>query len=112
MRFPSLVLLALLLGCAGNKETAMLEKADASLRQSVEQASARGGSEVLHVLGGCTGTVTEERKGALAAAGAVLESTSGDTFTARIPAGRVAEVAALEFVRSLELSKTRESLTR
>lgn len=112
MKTTLVMLVLILAGCGTNKETAMQSKADAALRQAVAEAAAAGRPDTLQVMGGCDGWVSDERRKSLAAAGASVQTVVGETFVALVPAGRVGDVASLDFVRSLELSKELKPLPR
>lgn len=112
MKTLLVILLMSLAGCGTNKETAMQSKADAALRQKVAEAADAGRPDPLQVIGSCDGWVSDDRRAALTQAGASVQTVVGETFTALIPAGRVDAVAALDFVRSLELAKELKPLPR
>lgn len=112
MKTTLVMLVLTLAGCGSTRETAMQSKADAALRQAVAEATAAGRPDTLQVMGGCDGQVSDERRKSLAAAGASVQTVTGETFVALVPAGRVGDVAVLDFVRSLELSKERNPLPR
>lgn len=106
-----LIVLAVLgLGCrAGNRE-AIESKCDAALRLRAEELARTDVSSPLDVLGRTSGSVDDARRGRLEKAGAALGQVTEDMFTARIAVKRLGDVAALDFVKSLALSQTREPL--
>ena len=114
MRIIAMMILVLSVGvgCRGGEREAIEAKCDASLRQRVEDAVRKGDTTPLDVLGRTAGAIDETRRERLDRAGARLVEVKEDLFTARIPPGRVADVASLDFVQSLALSQEREPLNR
>jgi hypothetical protein len=97
----------LFLGCRSSGETRLLEsKCDPALRQQMTNLARSGGSEVLSIFGRCSSPFDDQMRQQLSNAGAETQTTTGEIFTARVPSGRVVDVARLVFVTHLELSKT------
>ena len=98
-------------GCHDTRQ-AIEAKCDAPLRLRAEELAKAGAQGPLDVLGRTEGPIDDKRRDKLVAAGATLVTVSGDLFTARITVSRLGDVASLEFVKSLQLSQTRESMNR
>lgn len=106
-----LVVLAILgLGCRGDQRAAIEAKCDASLRLRAEALAKTDLNASLDVLGRTTGSMDDSGRKQLEKAGATLGNVTADLFTAKIPVRRLGDVAALDFVKSLALSQTREPL--
>ena len=103
--------MVLSLGCRDGDQEAIEAKCDASLRHRAEELARAGDEGPLEVLGRCAGTIDESRSKKLRSAGAELGQVTEDMFTARIPVPKLGDVASLDFVKSLQLSQTRESLS-
>ena len=101
---------ALVSGCRDAGVRAIETKCDAPLRARAEDMARAGDTGPLEVLGRADGPIDESRRRTLSEAGAELGQVTGELFTARIPARRLGRVARLEFVKSLQLSQTREPL--
>lgn len=113
MRWPAFLFAALLLaaGCKGEDRAAIEAKCDASLRLRVEELAQAGADSLLDVMGRTSGAIDESRRQKLESSGARIGQATDDLFTARVAVKRIGKVAALDFVRSLALSQTREPLT-
>jgi hypothetical protein len=116
MRNPFLLLIGLMLvvgtvtGCNKEEAAAIESKCDASLRLKAEEMLKAGDDTPLDVLGKATGTVDDAMRTKLTKAGATLSEVREDLFVARIAPRKLGSVALLDFVKSLELSKTLEPL--
>lgn len=110
-RFSLVLVLALLgLGCRSENQAAIESKCDAALRLRAEELARTDTSAWLDVLGRTTGAIDDPRRRQLEKAGARLGQVTEDLFTARIMVKDLGEVAALDFVKSLALSQTRQPL--
>jgi hypothetical protein len=116
MRPPLPVLFAVLLvatvaaGCTDAEKHAFVARCDAPLRDRVETTLRAGADDSLDVLGSATGAVDDARRARLAAKGASVRMVKAEFFVIRLRASAVAPVAALDFVRGLQLSQTQNSL--
>ena len=112
MRIPFLLLLGLMMvvGCNKEEVAAIESKCDASLRLKVEEMVKAKDDAPLAVLGKTAVDLDDGMRAKLTNAGATLYENRGDLFVARIPPKKVGSVAVLDFVKSLELSKTLEPL--
>ena len=107
-----LVVAVLGLGCRSQDRAAFERKADAALRLRVEELARTDPNATVEILGRTSGAIDETRRKRLESAGASLGQVLEDLFNARVPVKRIFDVAALDFVVSLELSQTREPLHR
>jgi hypothetical protein len=96
------------LGCRDADRKAIEAKCDTSLRQRAETLARDHDEGPLEVLGRCEGPIDESRHKKLRSAGAELGQVTDDLFTARIRVSKLGDVASLGFVKSLQLSQTRE----
>ena len=103
----------LLLGCRSSGDARLLEtKCDPALRQELTNLARSGSSEILSILGKCSSELDDQMTQQLSTAGAEVQTTTDAIFTARVPSGRMVDVAKLAFVTQLELSKTAYPSTR
>ena len=107
-----LVIAVLGLGCRHEDRAAFERKADAALRLRVEELARTDPNASVEILGRTSGAIDATRRKRLESAGASLGSVTEDLFTAKVAVKRIMDVAALDFVVSLELSQTREPLNR
>jgi len=105
MRIVPLVLILLLTGCRGEDVRLLEQKADAPLRQRLEQLEAQQRDEPIAIFGKCTAPVDDAMKKRMAKAGAEAQAVMGDVFAARILASRVVKLAQLDFITQLSLSQ-------
>jgi hypothetical protein len=105
-----MVIAVLGLGCRHQDRAAFERKADAALRLRVEELAHTDPNASVEILGRAAGAIDATRRKRLESAGAGLGQVTEDLFTATVPVKRILEVAALDFVVSLELSQTREPL--
>ena len=99
------------IGCHDARK-AIEAKCDAPLRNRAEELAKAQAQGPLEVLGRTEGPIDDKRRSKLVHAGAALGTVTDDLFTARIMVSRLGDVASLEFVKSLQLSQTRESMNR
>ena len=105
-----LIVVTLASGCRGGEVKAIEAKCDAALRLRAEELARAGDSGPLDVLGSANGPIDETRRRKLTEAGADLGQVTNELFTARIPTERLGRVAILDFVKSLQLSQSRDPL--
>jgi hypothetical protein len=106
----TLALILGLAGCRGEDARLLEQKADAPLRQRLEQLEREKKDEILDLLGKASGPIEETARMRLAETGAEITSVTGDVFTARVAASRVIRLARLDFVSQLALSQTSQPL--
>lgn len=101
-----LLCMCFLLSCASSQpQKEILEKCDAPLRQSLEAQKQGDESDAIEVIGKCKSSITNEQLQKLCDTGAAIGTVAGDIFTASAPATSVRQLAKLEFVTRLELSR-------
>ncbi len=107
-----LIALAMLVACAsqnGTRAEAWEKKVDPRLRTAAHNEGAQLQSvQNLQVLIKCTAPLSAEQKKQLADMGARVQAEAGAIITASLPAQAVTEVAKLDYVIYLELSKERK----
>ena len=113
MRTILLLAVCAVLGVGCNDTSKAIEaKCDAPLRNRAEDLAKAQAEGPMEVLGRTEGPIDDKRRRELVKAGAVLGTVTDDLFTARITVSRLGDVASLEFVKSLQLSQSRESMNR
>ena len=105
LRLLLLVLIVTLAGCRGEDARLLEQKADAPLRQKLEQLEREKRDETLDLFGKASGPIDGAARAKLADTGAEIASVTGDVFTARVAASRVIRLARLDFVSQLSLSQ-------
>lgn len=95
-----------LLGCGPDKNLLMETKFDEPLRDKMMVLSDSDQSEELAIIGKCITAIDGPMRQALVDAGADVKSMKGDSFEAMVSSDDVFDVAALEFVSQVQLSKT------
>ncbi|MEK7728892.1 MAG: hypothetical protein AAB354_10795 [candidate division KSB1 bacterium] len=107
-----LLVQAILISCAtqnGARSQAWENKLDPSLREVLETEPAQTQSaQGLSVLLKCAAPLSAEQKRQLANLGVRLQAEAGAIITATLPAQAVTQVAKLDYVIYLELSKERK----
>lgn len=106
-----LTLFAALFGCGPDRNLIMETKFDAPLRQALS-AIEEGDSETLSIIGRCAEAIDGPMRLALTEAGADVETTNGDIFTAKVSSDNVFSLAALDFVTQVHLSQTSKLLKK
>ncbi len=110
--FAWLLLLAILIACAshnGNRGGAWEKKVDPRLRTAVQGGQAQTqAAQNLQVLIKCSAPLSMEQKQKLLDHGVRVQAEAGAIVTAVLPAQAVTEVAKLDYVIYLELSKERK----
>jgi hypothetical protein len=85
------------------------EKLSSNAKQLIDVAAASGGTEDAHaqiyVLVRTTRTVFNEDRSAIESLGATVRTVAGDILTARIPVDRLLDLADLEVVAYVEVSR-------
>jgi hypothetical protein len=90
---------------AGCREDPRLRaKLDPGLQQQLEDLAGAGTRAELSVLGKCSSPIDEPMQSRLRRAGAAIETTAGDIFSAHVRSDSVLQVARLSFVVSLALA--------
>jgi len=107
-----ILLLLLTLGCGPDKAVVMETKFDAALRQKISSIGEEAPPEMLAVMGKCVMTIDAQMRQSLIDAGADVKMMQGDIFTANVSSENVFNVAALEFVTQLQLSKESKLLQK
>lgn len=107
-----LFLTMLVPGCGPDKTLLMETKFDAPLRQKIITLRDVQKAEIIAVFGRCTGVIDRTMRQSLLDAGADVQTTANDIFTADVSSFDLFEVAALEFVVQLQLSQTSKPLSR
>lgn len=107
--YAGLIASAMLIACAAqsNKRGGVWErKVDPRLRAALPSEHVQWQSAQTHqVLIKCRGPLSAEQKQRLASAGARLRSEAGAIITAVLPSEAIVEVASLDYVIYIELSK-------
>ncbi len=100
--------LLLIIGCGTDRSLLMETKLDVPLRQRLTDLQERELTEDIDISGKCTTTIDGSMREDLMNAGADVHRMTNEAFTATIPSDRVLDVAALEFVLQLQLSRSVE----
>lgn len=100
--------LLLIIGCGTDRSLLMETKLDVPLRQRLTDLQERELTEDIDISGKCTTTIDGSMREDLMNAGADVHRMTNEAFTATIPSDRVLDVAALEFVLQLQLSRSME----
>ncbi|NTV46708.1 MAG: hypothetical protein HGB11_09395 [Chlorobiales bacterium] len=102
----ALLCMCFLLSCASSQpQGGNLEKCDAPLRKSLEALKQGDESDTIEIIGKCKSSITNEQLQKLCDTGAAIGTVAGDIFTASAPATSIHQLAALEFITRLELSR-------
>lgn len=104
------VILLFAWGCGPDKAMLLDTKFDAPLREKISSIGEDSTPEILSVVGTCTDTVDALMRQSLINAGADVQLMQGTTFTAKVSTDNVFDVAALEFVTQLQMSREAKPL--
>lgn len=99
-------------GCGSEKATLMDSKLDPSLRQMLSSRDERQSADTLLIFGKCMKAIDAGMLGTLRDAGAVVESVTGDIFTARVVPEAITVLSRLDFIRQLQLSHSSKPLPK
>lgn len=112
MRILWLLLLGLTMttACNRSEQEAIESKCDASLRHRAEELAHSNTNGTVEVMGRAGIPLLDAHRKHLEDAGAKISQMRQDMFVARIPVKKLGHVANLDFVKSLQLSQTREPL--
>ena len=110
--FSIVMFLALGLGCGPDKAFLMETKFDASLRQKISSIGENDPPEMLAVLGKCSTTIDALMRQDLIEAGADVRTMQNDIFTANVSSENILNVAALDFVTQVQLSKESQPFSK
>lgn len=95
----------LFIGCGPDRELLMETRFDPPLRQKIAQLSAAEDSELLFIQGKCSVLIEEQALALLTNAGAQVQSKVGNEFTAVVSPDLIFDLAALDIVDRLQLSR-------
>lgn len=105
MRIVPLLMILLLAGCNEQDVRLLEQKADAPLRQRLEQLQGNREDEPIAVFGKCTKPIDDGMQKKLGKTGMDIRGVTGDLFLARGPSTKVINLAQLDFVSQLSLSQ-------
>lgn len=93
------------LACGPDRAMLMDTKFDASLKKRMEELALKEASEELMIQGKCMTVIDGLMRQDLIDAGADMQTMKGETFTAKALSDDVYDIAALEFVTQVQLSR-------